>query len=876
MQPDDRALLQEASERGELRAPLAARIREHRRTTQEAAQESAQALTSRLATVHPPGAPGWRVLPLGEADGLRLGQISAAHALHTVTAQEEDLLRHLDQDLLPAIQESRPLLGLRRFLTWGARKETAERAAGRLLMTYQEWGSATTADWLHRLDAQGREPALPLALTSALDPGAGLRQQLAGPVAHEEVVRAEALAGRSRLVLGLARVITRAQQAREEAVAAAEQVREAVVTNLLAGMPVDRLRQATGERLRIGALQEAGISTVAGVLEQEDALEHLPGVGPVTARRMIGAAQTLRALALQDVTLRPDPADRRPEMGELLRALHTWEVVGQCAKASDLVARAQALQDLAERVDEETTHLALLSRSANASSTDFLEMVDAVLTAAADLETTLRALTEADPWEDFTRRPATYFALLSDLGLMEETGTYGDVPDDVIEEVRGQELDGTRLEVSLRGYQGFAARFALVQGKVIIGDEMGLGKTIEALAVIAHRASEGARWFLVVCPAAVLSNWVREIADKTALTPKRLHGPDRDDALREWQRDGGIAVTSYSTLGSVWDGLDGFEVDALVVDEAHYVKNPEALRSQRVARLIRRTEHVMLLTGTPMENDVSEFATLVRYVHPDLLPDRGLDPVEFRAAVAPVYLRRNTEDVLVELPELVEVDEWLELSAADELVYRAAVAEGNFMEMRRAAFRSGPASAKVARLVEIVEEAEQNGRRVLVFSYFREVLDRVAAAAPGTVFGPLTGSVSPAQRQETVDAFSATAGGAVLIAQIQAVGVGLNIQAASVVVICEPQLKPTAEWQAIARARRMGQLESVQVHRLLAEDSVDERLREILSGKTLAFDRYARVSATAQSAPEAYDLSEADLVRRVLAAERERLFPDAG
>ncbi|MGN6404875.1 MAG: ATP-dependent helicase, partial [Sinomonas sp.] len=98
------------------------------------------------------------------------------------------------------------------------------------------------------------------------------------------------------------------------------------------------------------------------------------------------------------------------------------------------------------------------------------------------------------------------------------------------------------------------------------------------------------------------------------------------------------------------------------------------------------------------------------------------------------------------------------------------------------------------------------------------------------------------------------------------------IQAASVVVICEPQLKPTIEWQAIARARRMGQLESVQVHRLLSEEGVDRRLTEILARKQKLFDDFARVSETADSAPEAFDISEAELARDIVAAEKERLL----
>ena len=164
-----------------------------------------------------------------------------------------------------------------------------------------------------------------------------------------------------------------------------------------------------------------------------------------------------------------------------------------------------------------------------------------------------------------------------------------------------------------------------------------------------------------------------------------------------------------------------------------------------------------------------------------------------------------------------------------------------------------------------------NGRRVIVFSHFRDVLDAVMGELGEVAVGPLTGDVPAARRQELVDEFSAADGGAVLVSQIVAGGVGLNIQAASVVVICEPQLKPTTEWQAIARAHRMGQLESVQVHRLLLEDSVDARIVEILARKKQLFDELVRVSTTADAAPEAYDVSEAELAREIIAAERERL-----
>jgi len=507
---------------------------------------------------------------------------------------------------------------------------------------------------------------------------------------------------------------------------------------------------------------------------------------------------------------------------------------------------------------------------------EFTSAVEAVSRRAEQISATTAAVVAAGPWDDFFRRPADYFTLLAELGFIieDEQKAHGDLPDDIVEAVRRLELNTQHLSASLRGYQSFGARFALVQRKVIIGDEMGLGKTIEAHAVLAHLRSQGAHHSMVICPAAVVTNWVREVQSKSRLRPHRVHGPGRATAARSWLRNGGIAVTTFETLPWFEPHVLGLVVlGCVVVDEAHYIKNPTAQRSQRVAKIISLTERTILLTGTPLENRIDEFRNLVGYIRPDLVVDgNDLAPHRFRRQVAPAYLRRNQEDVLTELPALVEVDEWLPLSIEDAATYVDAVAAGNFMAMRRAAMTCGGKSAKMQRLVEIVQEAEDNGRRVIVFSQFRDVLDHVAHTLPGRVFGPLTGSVPAAARQVMVDQFSAAGHGAVLVSQIVAGGVGLNIQAASVVVICEPQLKPTTEWQAIARARRMGQLQSVQVHRLLSEDGVDRSITEILARKQQLFDDFARVSETADSAPEAFDISEAELARDIIATERERLF----
>ena len=153
------------------------------------------------------------------------------------------------------------------------------------------------------------------------------------------------------------------------------------------------------------------------------------------------------------------------------------------------------------------------------STDEFIAAIEAVVLRAQGISGTAAGSAPADPWQDFLARPADYFAMLQELGFLteDEDAVLGGLPEEVVAAVREFELETEHLSVSLRGYQGFAARFALVQRKVIIGDEMGLGKTIEALAVLAHLRAKGSHHSLVICPAAVVTNWVREVHAKSAL-----------------------------------------------------------------------------------------------------------------------------------------------------------------------------------------------------------------------------------------------------------------------------------------------------------------------------------------------------------------------
>lgn len=683
-------------------------------------------------------------------------------------------------------------------------------------------------------------------------------------------------------------------------------------------IPIARLRESA-KGLRLEALDRAGFTTVGRVLSAQPAhLLAVPGVGEATARQVLAAARQVQASAEHSFRLRFDIKTRTSEHGELLDLLRryddavhavedlrpgvTWfraEIVPHIARATP--AASAGLRRLFTRPSTKA--------SADAAIGELEARVHAPAGAAFSSqigESTAwlgRARCAEEIWRDFEQNAAQLMGILGELtdATSDAESTWGHLPAEIVERVGRQQLDLAYLKAGLRGYQAFGAKYALVQRRTILGDEMGLGKTVEALAVLCHLRAQGHDRAVVVCPASVVANWRNEVGRHTKLRAHVVHGADRENARRAWERAGGVAITTFDGLKRL-PPPQAATLPVLVVDEAHYAKNPDAQRSQAVGAWARASERVMFLTGTPMENRVEEFQALVSVLQPQvaakLEPGIGVaGPTAFQAAVAPVYLRRNQVDVLGELPERIESLAWVDPTTDDLAAYRYAVQQGNFMLMRRAAYLAAAVgtnpdgagrvdraavarSAKLQRLLDIVEEARAEALKVVVFSYFRDVLGLAAAAAnlarPGDVLGPLTGATPPNQRQALVDELTRTDGPGVLVAQIEAGGVGLNIHAASVVVLCEPQWKPSIENQAIARAHRMGQVRRVQVHRLVTPGGVDQHMLAIMAGKSRLFADYVLGSAIKDLAPDAVDISDLDAVDRVVSeAQAERIIIEA-
>ena len=460
---------------------------------------------------------------------------------------------------------------------------------------------------------------------------------------------------------------------------------------------------------------------------------------------------------------------------------------------------------------------------------------------------------EGSAWDDFKNNPISYFNILEEIvpGVLGNDDRLYGLPEDLAREIQEECFFPDGLNCELRRYQEWGVKYILHQERVLLGDEMGLGKTVQAIATMVSLRNTGANHFIVVCPASVLPNWCKEIAAKSKLSVTKVHGAGRAQAIKSWLRTGGVAVTTYETTG-IFQFDEAFRFDLLVVDEAHFIKNINAARSRNVRRLAVFTKRILFMTGTALENKVDEMISLIDVLQPNVA--KNIQSIAFMSAaplfrekIAGVYYRRKREDVLTELPDLIESREWCTLSEEETKLYEQEILSKNFMGIRRLSWNveNLDHSSKAHRMIEIISEAESEGRKVLIFSFFLDTIRKIYAYLGDKCCNPINGSIPPQRRQEIIDQFNTDPQKTVLCAQIQSGGTGLNIQAASVVIICEPQFKPSIENQAISRAYRMGQARNVLVYRLLCEDTIDEKLTNMLEEKQAIFDAFADKSVAA-------------------------------
>ena len=471
--------------------------------------------------------------------------------------------------------------------------------------------------------------------------------------------------------------------------------------------------------------------------------------------------------------------------------------------------------------------------------------------------------------QDYKENAIQYYTVIEKLADIEiKDDVDEDIDVSLLKQIQAIPLFLESFHTELRHYQEFGAKYILHQKRVLLGDEMELGKTIQAIATMHHLHHEGHRYFLVICPASVLLNWKREVNKLTDMQAYILHGESFGD-YENWKSDGGIAIINYEGLDKIIFDKD-FPLDMVVVDEAHFVKNKDAQRTRHTIRIIEQAEYALYMTGTAIENNVDEMCYLIECLNPSVANEiKGMKYLAkadlFRKKIAPVYLRRKRADVLMELPELTIHDEWCMMNDEEINSYRKAVESGNFMAMRRVSWNSLN-STKAERMVELCLQALSEGRKVVIFSYFLDTLSFVSDLLLGKALPVISGKLSLEKRQDILCQFEEPIA-RVLPIQIHAGGIGLNIQTAEIVILCEPQLKPSDEMQAISRIYRMGQVHHVFVYRLLSADTIDETLVKRLHDKQNIFDQFADESEMSEQLEQ---FEEAD-IQALIQNERKKL-----
>lgn len=405
----------------------------------------------------------------------------------------------------------------------------------------------------------------------------------------------------------------------------------------------------------------------------------------------------------------------------------------------------------------------------------------------------------------------------------------------------------------------------------ILADDMGLGKTVMVLSALSKLSAEGhlKKRSLIVSPKTLVFNWISEAKKFTPrLNFVEYTGTRRREVLAQ-APENAIVVTTYHTLRQDIDDFKSSTFDFLIMDEAHYIKNADS-QSYMACRMLQ-AEHKYALTGTPVENSIQDLFSLLSVVNPGMITESSAqrierDPEAIRVlarALQPFVLRRTKEQVLKELPEKVEQIVYCDLSPEERKKYdelkqfywqqiagepgeqnaaintnRIQVLEA-LLRLRQAACHQGlldenlqsTVSSKFECVMESLETILAEGKKALIFSQFTSLLKLFSnqLEAKGIKFSYLDGKTK--DRAEIVQDFQNNEDSKIFLISLKAGGVGLNLTAAEYVFILDPWWNPAAENQAIDRAHRIGQENTVFAYKIIARDTIEEKILELQKSK---------------------------------------------
>ena len=409
------------------------------------------------------------------------------------------------------------------------------------------------------------------------------------------------------------------------------------------------------------------------------------------------------------------------------------------------------------------------------------------------------------------------------------------------------------IQDTLYNYQREGAAWLLRHPKAILADDMGLGKTAQAIRALQRLVRNGrVTWALVVAPGTLLTNWIAEILRWAPELVAEVLAPsisDRDNAWIRARNRCHISVCSYEQYRVAGDAVELGRPDLIIADEAHRLRTDASLISTQFRS--SGCSAKWLLTGTPIENHSEDLAILMSVLDPDRFSssDAELHESSLRARVRPYILRRRKDQVLAELPPVVEVNEVLPLTPEQKNAYNGAIAEAAasprsflalFNRLRSICdcdFESG-SSSKIDRTVEILSNAQSAGHKAVVFSYLLAPLEHLARrlADVNVDSAVLTGAMSLPERDAAVGKFKTKPGCTALLASMRVAAEGLTLTEASVVVFINRWWNPSANSQARDRVVRIGQTKPVTVCSFTCSGTVEERIPRILENKQITFE----------------------------------------
>jgi len=417
-----------------------------------------------------------------------------------------------------------------------------------------------------------------------------------------------------------------------------------------------------------------------------------------------------------------------------------------------------------------------------------------------------------------------------------------------------RELD---LPGPLRPYQWEGVSFLYRSGAALLADEMGLGKTVQtAVALALALRNPGVDRALVVAPASLILNWQRELERwAPSLVVRRVTGDDGDRAAF-YQLPIEVLIASYEQVrADAVERIPADTFDVVVLDEAQRIKNRES-RTALACRLLPR-RRAWALSATPLENSRDDLESVFGFLSPGLVKS-PMSREEVFAKIGPHLLRRRKADVLSDLPPIIGQDMVLDLTADQRDAYdavwasRSETLSGEPRPISTAALfglitrlkqicnfePESESSSKLEALETLLEGISDDGGKILVFSQYVETLKWLARRIRDVPHNLYHGGLSQDERDDVVRRFETESGARMLLVSLRAGGLGLNLQAADLVVLFDRWWNPAVEVQAIHRAHRFGRKAPLHVVKFLVADTIEERINTILETKQALFDHY--------------------------------------